>query len=297
MKKLISSILAASFIFSACAMNVMAAATRTFSVDASKKTDLEVGDEFTVSVKLNTTHDAYTANYTLTFDPAVFEIDTTKPSGKGAIENYIDKDWYNDIKDTSEDSIWGYYVGAPSKNADATAGFIAFTWGGNTDNESQVSADDAQSDYVIGKFKFKVKALPASGTSSVIGFGTGAGDNAVGNYNSVKFDLTKTPLTVNFKQTNTPWKFTITEDADTADGYIWKVVTTTKGDGDLSKFDVTFTDINTSETLPKTVNFGSAMSWNTDATFYVGLKTSRTVTAAWSAESTKDGSTITATIE
>lgn len=97
--------------------------------------------------------------------------------------------------------------------------------------------------------------------------------------------------------TVTPWEVTITEEPAQAHGYIWKV-DTTKGDGDLTKFDVTFTDAE--ETLERSILSATkdAYNWNAPTSFYVGLYTTRTgVTADWKAASTKDGKVIEATIK
>lgn len=296
MKKIISSILAASFIFAACAMNVMAAPTeRTLSVKTTPATELKSGDTVTVEVVLDKTLGLFSADYTLSFDPAVFDLNTTKVS---KLESYIDSTWYA----TSGDGIrnaegdFAYYLGNPTKNASPEEGWIFFGWSGDTNAGEGVSSEDAKTDRVIGKFYLTVKSVPASGSSELTITGH------TGGYKENTGDtVTTVPATVTFKSsepTATPWEVTITEEPAQAHGYIWKV-DTTKGDGDLTKFDVTFTD-DTPETFERSILSATkdAYNWNAPTSFYVGLYTTRTgVTADWKAASTKDGKVIEATIK
>lgn len=95
------------------------------------------------------------------------------------------------------------------------------------------------------------------------------------------------------KPTVTPWEVTITKDTENAKGYIWKV-DTAKGDGNLTKFDVTFKDAASNELTRSIIasDKGGALDWNAATSFYVGLYTTRTgVTADWDVAS-KDGDTV-----
>lgn len=286
MKKIISSILAASFIFAACAMNVMAAPTsRTLSVKATPATELKAGDTVTVEVVLDKTLDLFNADYTLSFDPAVFSIDTEKES---RLEKYIDSAWYSTSGDgiRNPDGDFAYYLGNPTYGQGS--GYITFAWGGSTPAGAGVEAEYAKTDKVIGKFYLTVASVPASGSSELTITGH------TGGYKENTGDtVTTVPATVNFKSaepTVTPWEVTITEEPKYDNGYIWKA-DTAKGDGNLTKFDVTFTDAD-SNTLTRSIlssDKSGTFDWNTATTFYVGLKTARTgVTAAWDIAA-KDG--------
>ena len=79
MKKFITSILAASFILATCSINVMAEKhDRTMSIVATPNSELEVGSTVTMEVILDTTLDASSADYKISYDPKVFSIDTTE---------------------------------------------------------------------------------------------------------------------------------------------------------------------------------------------------------------------------
>ena len=141
-----------------------------------------------------------------------------------------------------------------------------------------------QTNRIIGKFNLTVKALPANATSSIITFSDA---NTAGFKENTGDTVTKVPCTVNFKQ-STPtikdWDVTITEEADQPNGYIWKAIAT-PGDGKLTKFDVTFTDINAATLTKSIADTETLGGWNTDLTFFVGLSTDKTahpgVTSAW----------------
>lgn len=285
MKKIISSILAASFIFATCAMNVMAAPTsRTLSVKATPATELKAGDTVTVEVVLDKTLDLFSADYTLSFDPAVFSIDTVKES---RLEKYIDSDWYSTSGDgiRNPDGDFAFYLGNPTYGQGS--GYITFAWGGSTPAGTGVEASYAKTDRVIGKFYLTVASVPASGSSELTITGH------TGGYKENTGDtVTTVPATVKFasaEPTVTPWEVAITAEPKYENGYIWKA-DTTKGDGNLTKFDVTFTDAD-SNTLTRSIlssDKSGTFDWNAATTFYVGLKTARTVTAAWDIAA-KDG--------
>ena len=305
MKKIISSILATSFILATCAMNVMAApTTRTISAVATPSADLQVGDTVVVDVVLDKTLDLFSADYTLKFDPEVFTIDTAKVS---RVEKYIDSTWYatsnGGIRDTEAD--WAYFMGLPTKNQSVDEGWIYFSWMGDTNAGSGVDSESAQTNRIIGKFNLTVKALPADATSSIITFSDA---NTAGFKENTGDTVMKVPCTVNFKAptpVENPWAFTVTTDvnAKKTNGYIWDV-TGTKGDGDLTSFVATFTNEDETatgedKTLIKTIDgadLAALSNWNTAPAFAIGLKTDKAVTADFTATSTKDGKTINATI-
>ena len=282
MKKFITSILAASFILATCSINVMAEKhDRTMSIVATPNSELEVGSTVTMEVILDTTLDASSADYKISYDPKVFSIDTTEELFSPP--NFYDSTWYNSISNTSSDP-WGMFLGDPSWNSNTTEGWFNIGWAGNAKAKGQgVLAKYAETNRVIGKYTLTVIAVPADNKST---FSIVEANVASTKENSGD-TVTKVPCTVNFKQ-STPtikdWDVTITEEADQPNGYIWKAVAT-PGDGKLTKFDVTFTDTN-SETLTKSIADTETLGgWNTDLTFFVGLSTDKTahpgVTAAW----------------
>ena len=283
MKKIISSILAVSFIVASCAMNVMAATTeRTMTVSVDKATDLVAGDIVTVEVKLSNNANVNSCGYRLLYDSNIFEFDTTLTSDE--IPASVDVDWYFDgILKTR--GAWFKALGAPTENY--TSSFAAHGWAG--------SAGVASSDenYVIGKFTLKVKE-GVTVSSYDLTLSNDANHTYVSTMGENSGDpLTIVPATVTFKATEptvTPWEVTITDGSQYANGYIWKA-DTAKGDGNLTKFDVTFTD-SESNTLTRSIlssDKSGTFDWNTATTFYVGLKTARTgVTAAWDIAA-KDG--------
>lgn len=189
--KILSSVLAASMIMSYCAINALAASTaHTVTISASKTTGIEAGDSVVITLTIDNTENLVGCGYKLNYSTTAFSVDTTK-SGRNP-ENYIDKTWLNDIKDTEAD--WAYYLGNPSYSPTSTAagvaGQISFAWAGQTGVESEYAVNDR----VIGKFTFT------------------ANENATGDYtfsldadSSTRDDgenstaaLTATPLTVSF---------------------------------------------------------------------------------------------------
>lgn len=282
MKKIISSILAASFILATCAINVMAApATRKVSVSATPNTDVKAGDKITVTVKIDSDLLITGAGYELTFDKDVFSIDTTENVDTGA-PNFVDVDYYDTIT-TRSASAWKKYMSDPTIAYGDN--YIMSAWSGN---KGGIPEADAGTDTVIGVYYLTVKdgVSVSSTTLSLSNFGMLSGGE------SAKDTVTTEPFTVNFKSaepTVTPWEVTITEEPKYANGYIWKA-DTVKGDGNLTKFDVTFTDSD-SNTLTRSIlssDKSGTFDWNAATTFYVGLKTARTVTAAWDIAA-KDG--------
>lgn len=285
MKKIISSILAASFIASMCVINVMAAepTTRTMTVDASAKTDVAAGDSIVVTVALSDNLSIDSCGYKLNYDPAIFEIDTTQ-SGRNP-KNYIDATWYKNLTDSN--GAWGWYLNSTSvaEGTNGSMNTIVFTSYGS----SGIDAADRATDCVIGKYTLKVKeGVTASSATLTL---TEASTKIFGV--NTEDTITVVPVTVNFKSdepTVTPWEVTITKDTENAKGYIWKV-DTAKGDGNLTKFDVTFKDTASNELTRSIIasDKGGALNWNAATSFYVGLYTTRTgVTADWDIAA-KDG--------
>ena len=313
MKKIISSILAASFIFATCAINVMAAPKdRTLTITATPNAELEVGSEINVKVLMSNNENVFATAYRLNFDANVFELDATdveynEDTGDTA-PAYIDLAWIKDINKAK--LAWKKYLGAVDfSGTDVANGAIQLNWQGNTKTKLGVETTAASDDFVLGNFTFKVKAVPEAGSSSIT-FDKGVCD--VLQYGENTSDsLTLVPCTVNFKQATppapveTPWEFTVTTDANAkkTNGYIWDV-TGTKGDGDLTSFVATFTNEDETatgedKTLIKTIDgadLAALSNWNTAPAFAIGLKTDKAVTADFTATSTKDGKTINATI-
>lgn len=297
MKKIISSILAASFILATCAINVMAApATRKVSVSATPNTDVKAGDKITVTVKIDSDLLITGAGYELTFDKDVFSIDTTENVDTGA-PNFVDVVYYNTIT-TRSASAWKKYMSDPTIAYGDN--YIMSAWSGN---KGGIPEADAGTDTVIGVYYLTVKdgVSVSSTTLSLSNFGMLSGGE------SAKDTVTTEPFTVNFKSaepTVTPWEVTITEQSPAADapaytGYIWKL-DVTPHDGDLTKFDVKFTD-DKDETFDRSILSATkdALNWNAATSFFVGLYTTKHtgVTPTWDVESTKDGKVIKANIK
>lgn len=147
--KILSSVLAASMVISAFAMNAFAdSKARTVTITPSKTEGIEAGETIVVEISMDNTEALVSCGYTLNYDTAAFEVDTTKVS---RVEKCIDKTWLDGIKDTDGD--WGYYLGNPTYNV-ATAGAMKFSWAGSEGVEAEYAMDNR----VIGKFNINVKA-------------------------------------------------------------------------------------------------------------------------------------------
>lgn len=185
--KILSSVLAASMVISACAMNVFAASTaHTVTISADKTTALAAGDTVTVEVIMDNTLNLASVEYKLNYDTNIFTADTTKvPPIPTGVPNCVDSTWLTGIKDTSKN--WAMFLGTPTFNVD-TAGVMAFSWAG-----SYAIMDGYQeTDKVIGKFKLKVKDGIANGTTgelSLIGNTMDGGENSTA-------DMVCVPVTV-----------------------------------------------------------------------------------------------------
>lgn len=278
MKKIISSILVASFIASMCAINVMAASTtRSMTIAPSKTADVKAGDDIVVEISLNDNYNITACDYFLNYDPAIFELDTNK-TGRNP-KNYIDATWYKDI--TDKDGDWGYYL-STTINEVTSEGQIRFTSNGSDAIEKQYSSENR----VIGKYTLKVKAELPVGTSSTTLSLTEAGTLDAGE--NTPAVATTTPVTITFASTEptvNEWSFAFTKDTnDYPNGYIWDGKLVAKGDGALTKFDVTFTD-EASNTLTKSIKNFATFDWNANLDFSVGLYTDKTehanVQVAW----------------
>ena len=289
MKKIISSILAASFIFATCAINVMAApVARTVSIGTTAPENLEVGSEVIVEVTVDPITDVFNGGYDISFDPDVFTIDTGKTK---KVFNFFDTDWYNLIKNVDDDTALGYYLKTPTSNANADEGWISLGWSGDGDLGEGVSKT-LDSGNVVGKFKFTVKSIPESGESTIsfnkASFGK-VGENTPDT-------LTLNNATVKFKTTDpdpekNEWNIAIAEEEAKDNNKLWKITPEKTGTPeDISKFDITFKAADTSiEPLKKSLRTEVlnkiADSWNTGYNFYIGLKVKTEgitgVTADW----------------
>ncbi len=292
MKKIISSILAASFIFATCAMNVMAAdpTARDLTVSATPATDLEVGNDVTVEVALSDNTELFSAQYQIQFDPEVFELDETEDEDT-ELPAYIDATWGANIEKKKQ--VWTKYLGTASTAGTKIAnGLIMYTWLGNTDTGLGIPADSASTNFTLGKFTFKVKSIPTTGTSeikftkySTSTFGSNTEDPLTLNNATVKFKTKDPDPEVN------EWNITIAEEEAKDNNKLWKITPEKTGTvEDISKFDITFKAADTSiEPLKKSLRTEVlnkiADSWNTGYNFYIGLKVKTEgitgVTADW----------------
>ncbi|MBE7011266.1 MAG: hypothetical protein E7415_01170 [Ruminococcaceae bacterium] len=161
MKKFLSLILALTLVASLCAVNVMAAAkVHTVGLSASKTEALTAGETIVVEVTIDNTLNLVNVDYDLVYDADAFEVNLTKVS---RLETFIDKTWYDGLKDTDGD--WGYYMnGAPTINGNE-AGVIYFraAGGANGGVEDEYDVDNR----VIGKYNLNVKADAPDGTYEI----------------------------------------------------------------------------------------------------------------------------------
>ena len=167
--KILSSVLAASMVVSAFAMNAFASKAHTVTVSADKTEGLVAGDTVTIELSMDNTEALASCDYVLAYDATAFVADTTKAN---RLEKYIDKAWMDGIKDTDGD--WGYYLGSPTYAV--SNGEIKFAWAG----AEGVEADYAMDNRVIGKFYLQVAEGAANGeyTFSLTGNTGDVGDNS-----------------------------------------------------------------------------------------------------------------------
>lgn len=286
--------LATSFVFATCAINVLAAGSaRTLTVDASPKADLEAGSSVTVEVKLSDIDGLDGLGYTVRFDDEVFSIDTSK-TGRNKYANYVDGTWYNGLKDESTD--WGYFLGEPGvMNQSADEGWITFGWSAS-DPISEPTGSTA--DFVVGKFTFTVKdGVIAESSNIYIDESPACSSSSTGGASDT---LSFVPCTVAFKQSAptpvTPkWDITITEgtgDMEAKDNNkVWQIAPVKSGEAeDISEFKVTLKDGNNDEITKEldeeniTKMNNDIKSWNMASVFYVGLLNTgnhENVTATW----------------
>lgn len=187
--KILSSVLAASMVVSAFAMNAFAASkVHELTISASKTTELAAGDTVVVEVVIDNTNNVDALEYRLAYDTNVFEIDTTK-SGRDP-EKYLDKTWFNEIKST--DGNWGYYFETPTYSPTSTAAGVAGEIYFGYASTTAVEADYQDNNLVVGKFNFTVKADAPNGetTLSLKGANTKDGGEVL------PVDCTTTPITL-----------------------------------------------------------------------------------------------------
>lgn len=179
--KILSSVLAASMLVSAFAMNAMAASkAHTVTIKADKTEGLVAGDTVTIELAMDNTEALVQCGYVLTFDSTAFVADTTKVS---RVEKCIDADWLKGIKDAEAD--WAYYLGNPTYKVSADN--FNFQWAG----AEGVEADYAVDNRVIGKFYLQVAEGAADGeyTFALTGLTMDAGENSTA-------DMVSEPITV-----------------------------------------------------------------------------------------------------
>jgi hypothetical protein len=292
-KKLLTFLSVAAIVSSMCVASVSAAArTATISVTDSEGnaiTSLSAGAEVVVTVTLDSIKGLSAITYNMQFDSDKLAYDVTM-QGSGASSNkcpkWMDLAWWNDMRQGN--STLGAYFGKPEYNI-KNGNIVAITSYGS----DAIEEADEEANAVIGKFHFTAKSDINSDnqiTFKLLNDETYMSSTGVPNEKMITTDVTVPAKTVDPEPTVTPWEVTITEEPKYDNGYIWKA-DTAKGDGNLTKFDVTFTD-SESNTLTRSIlssDKSGTFDWNTATTFYVGLKTARTgVTAAWDIAA-KDG--------
>ena len=288
MKKIVSAILAASFIFASCAMNVMAAdnTARTLTVSATPNKDLQAGDIVTVEVKLSDYTNLDSCGFRLLFDEDVFAIDTAA-AGRGEPAKYIDSTWFAELSNKKTD--WGLYIGEPTIGQ--TTSSISFAYAGAY---AITDIYDTPTDFTVGKFKFTVKdGVTVESSEIKIDSDKNTTNTST---NGVSDDLTTVPCTVEFKQAApTPvenkWSVVIdnaTGDmAATDDNKVWSVKPSKTGTpDDIDKFNLTLKSGEDSVVKSiKTADLNKIMNaWNTGFEFFIGFENvgnHENVTAAW----------------
>lgn len=176
MKKILSSVIATSMLFSLCAMNTFAATkarTLTMSItdtDGEAVTEVNVGDKIVVTLTStdalqNTSFLGYTLNYNTTkmsidttqYDSSVFK-DTNSAE---KLEKYVDLEWYDTIiyapnkanKIDCQEEAWAFEYGeptyTPTTDTAADPGTINFAW-----MTSGSFSSSYTNSLVVGKFIF-----------------------------------------------------------------------------------------------------------------------------------------------
>jgi len=162
LKSVLSLTLAVAMIFSLSMISVSAASTAHNVAIALSSTTGEAGDTVTVSLTIDGTAKISGLSYKLSYDPAVFEVDTTEVgSGLSKRPTYVDGTWFNDAR-LGEIMLFGY-LGKPTINVNEVTGKIGVA---SAASEGVPVADNEEG-ALIGKFTLKVKAGAASGNSSI----------------------------------------------------------------------------------------------------------------------------------
>lgn len=167
MKKFLSLILALTLVVSLFTVSVMAAPTNhVVTITADKTTALKAGDVVTVELTIDNNANFTACGYELLYDTDAFEIDTEKGQkiGLAKYENFIDINWYKGITNTDE-SAWALLIAPkPEYNYSVEDGSIKFVWSGTEGISSTGEYKDyIESNYLVGKFKFTVKADAVDG--------------------------------------------------------------------------------------------------------------------------------------
>lgn len=292
-KKLLTFLSVAAIASSMCVASVSAAArTATISVTDSEGnaiTSLSAGAEVVVTVTLDSIKGLSSVTYNMQFDSEKLAYDETlqgSAPSSNKCPKWMDLTWWNNMR-LGNVSL-GAYFGKPEYNI-KNGNIVAITSYGS----EAIEAADEEENAVIGKFHFTAKSDINSDnqiTFKLLNDETYMSSTGVPNEKMITTDVT---VPAKITPTVTPWEVTITKDTENAKGYIWKV-DTAKGDGNLTKFDVTFRDAASNELTRSIIasDKDSALNWNAATSFYVGLYTTRTgVTADWDVAS-KDGDTV-----
>lgn len=161
--KILSLILTISLVASCFVMMNVSATSKahTITLAQTPTTGLKAGDTVTVTLSLDSTADVKSLGYRVVYDTNFFEIDMTKgwesDEDYESHENFIDKEWYDGLLT----SVWGKKLSTFGYKAGSPANAINFTWAGTA-----VPATKVESNFVIGKFNFKIKTT-ATGTGVI----------------------------------------------------------------------------------------------------------------------------------
>lgn len=200
--KILSSVLAVSMLISSFAMSAFAAepTKRTLTINPSKKEGLTQGEAFTVEIAIDKTESLSALDYELFYDKDVFEVDSTTGwmSMKDFLnhENYIDQTWYDTMKGEAFGAILSQSVFNTKTDHSIFAAFA-----GSQGIPSAVNATN----YVVGKFNFKVKSDAANGTYEFSLTGS-SGDGGIVS----STDINSTPVNVTVGQSTTKAYFEAT---------------------------------------------------------------------------------------
>lgn len=276
MKKIVSSILATSFVVASCAMNVMAA-ERTLSVSATPESDLEAGDKVVVKVVIGNDDGLSSCSYELKFDTNAFSVDSSiNDEFTTEAPNFCDYDWW---EDECFSGGWKAFTGVMGYK-EGSINFAAAQSGA-------IKSTRATDNKVVGKYTLTVKegVTLKNATFSL--------ENGALSTDGVTDSLTTVPCTVTFKQDepdpDPKWDIAITEETAAAGGHkVWKIAPTKTGTpDDIDKFEITLKDAEENEITKKvkTEDLNTIMSsWNTGVVFHIGVQNvggHENITAAW----------------